>query len=37
MSKNIQEDPITVFGLNILHWTALKLSSQDANMTRWQD
>ena len=36
MSKDIQEDPITVFGLNILHWTALKLS-QDANMTRWQD
>ena len=34
MSKNIQEDPITVFGLNILLWTALKLSSQDANMTR---
>jgi len=45
MSKNIQEDPITLFGLNILHWTTLKLShqdqepfwSQDADMTRWQN
>ena len=37
MSKNIQEDPITVFGQNILHWTALKLSTQNVNMTRWQD